>query len=115
MKSSVSSGQPIVENGQSAELNHVSNVSGSWYIFALEHFEHSSGFELDTITIITNQVRVVGSIGSIPKDVAGVYQFFKRGLNPELKPIPVEDIDKGLKELKEGKIRGRLVAEINKN
>ena len=72
-------------------------------------------FELDTITIITNQVRVVGSIGSIPKDVAGVYQFFKRGLNPELKPIPFEDIDKGLKELKEGKIRGRLVAEINKN
>ena len=69
-------------------------------------------FELDTITMITNQVRLLGSVGSIPEDVAGVYDFFMKGLNPELKSIPFEDIDKGLKQLKKGKIKGRLVAEI---
>lgn len=72
-----------------------------------------STFELDTMTMITNQVRLLGSNGSIPEDVAGVYKFFKKGLNPELKSIPFEDIDKGLKLLKAGKIKGRLVAEIN--
>ena len=74
-----------------------------------------SQFELDTMTMITNQVNLVGSNGSIPEDVAGVYEFFKKGLNPELTPIPFEDIAKGLEQLKEGKIRGRLVAEINKD
>ncbi len=71
-----------------------------------------SEFELDTMTMITNQVKLLGSNGSIPKDVAGVYELFKKGLNPELKSIPFEDIDKGLELLKEGKIKGRLVAEI---
>lgn len=74
-----------------------------------------SEFELDTITMITNQVTLIGSNGSIPEDVAGVYEFFKKGLDPELTPIPFEEIDKGLQQLKEGKIRGRLVAEINKD
>ena len=72
-----------------------------------------SQFELDTMTIITNQVRLLGSVGSIPEDVAGVYEFFKKGLDPELTSIPFEDIEKGLEELKKGKIKGRLVAEIN--
>ena len=72
-------------------------------------------FELDTITMITNQVRLVGSIGSIPEDVAGVYEFFLKGLDPELTSIPFEDIDKGLKKLKDGKVKGRLVAEINQD
>ena len=74
-----------------------------------------SEFELDTITMINNQVTLKGSIGSIPEDLAGVYEFYKKGLDPELTPIPFEDIAKGLKQLKEGKVRGRLVAEINKD
>ena len=74
-----------------------------------------SSFELDTITMITNQVTLIGSNGSIPEDVAGVYEFFKKGLNPELTPIPFEEIDKGLEKLKSGKVKGRLVAEINKD
>ena len=74
-----------------------------------------SEYELDTMTMITNQVRLIGSNGSIPEDVAGVYEFFRKGLNPELTPIPFEEIDKGLEKLKEGKIKGRLVAEINKD
>ena len=73
-----------------------------------------STFELDTMTMITNQVKLLGSNGSIPEDVAGVYRMFEKGLSPELKPIPFEEIDKGLELLKEGKIKGRLVAEINK-
>lgn len=72
-----------------------------------------STFELDTMTMITNQVKLLGSNGSIPEDVAGVYELFTKGLNPELKSIPFEDIDKGLKQLKAGKIKGRLVAEID--
>ena len=73
-----------------------------------------SKFELETNTMITNQVTLKGSIGSIPSDVAGVYKFFKKGLDPELTPIPFEKIGEGLVRLKEGKVRGRLVAEINK-
>ncbi len=72
-----------------------------------------SEFKLNTITMITNQVTLIGSNGSIPEDVAGVYEFFKKGLNPELIPIPFEDIGKGLKRLKDGQVRGRLVAKIN--
>jgi len=73
-----------------------------------------STFELDTMTMITNQVSLLGSIGSIPEDLAGVYRLYSKGLNPELKPIPFEDIGKGLEQLKAGKVKGRLVAEINK-
>ena len=72
-----------------------------------------STFELDTMPIITSQVRLLGSMGSIPEDVAGVYKLFKKGLNPELTSIPFKEIDKGLELLKKGKIKGRLVAEID--
>ena len=74
-----------------------------------------SEFVLENITMINNEVTLKGSIGSIPIDVAGVYEYYQKGLDPELTPIPFEDIDKGLQQLKEGKIRGRLVAEINKD
>ena len=47
-RSSVSSGQPSVENGHSAELNQVSNVSGSCTKFVLPHFEHFSGLLIST-------------------------------------------------------------------
>ena len=73
-----------------------------------------SEFKLENITMITNQVTLKGSVGSIPIDVAGVYEYYQKGLDPELIPIPFEDIEKGLKELKEGKVKGRLVAEVNK-
>ena len=49
LKSSVSSGHPRVENGHSAELNHVSNVSGSCTIFSEPHFEHSIGTFTSTV------------------------------------------------------------------
>lgn len=72
-----------------------------------------SKFELDTITMITNQVKLKGSNGGTPEDIAGVYEFFKTGkLNPQLTTIPFEEIDKGLEKLKRGEVKGRLVAEI---
>src|ERR1700739_3480228 len=42
-KSGVSSGQPIVEKGQSAELNQVSSTSGSCVNFPEPHLEHAFG------------------------------------------------------------------------
>src|SRR5215469_5472069 len=42
-KSGVSSGQPIVEKGHSAELNHVSSTSGSCVNFPEPHLGHAFG------------------------------------------------------------------------
>ena len=40
LRSGVSSGQPSVEKGQRAELNHVSSTSGSWRICVLRQCGH---------------------------------------------------------------------------
>ena len=45
--SEFSSGQPRVANGHKADENHVSKVSGSWWIFVDPHFSHfSTGLSL---------------------------------------------------------------------
>jgi hypothetical protein len=46
---SVFSGQPKVEKGQSAELNHVSNVSSSCVSAAFWHFSQHSGARRATV------------------------------------------------------------------
>ncbi len=69
---------------------------------------------IDTYLMITKQLTVKGSNGGNPDDIKGVYKFFETGkLKPELSTIPFEEIDKGLKKLKENKVKGRLVAVIN--
>ena len=70
---------------------------------------------INTGTMILKQVTVKGSNGGTPKDIEGVYKYFETGkLKPQLHTIPFESIGDGLKELREGKVKGRLVAEINK-
>ncbi len=69
---------------------------------------------IDTYLMITKQLTVKGSNGGNPDDIKGVYKFFETGkLTPELTTIPFEEIDKGLRKLKENKVKGRLVAVIN--
>ena len=68
---------------------------------------------INTGTMILHQVTVKGSNGGTPEDIAGVYKYFETGeLKPQLTEIPFEEIDKGLEKLKEGKVKGRLVAVI---
>ncbi len=69
---------------------------------------------IDTYLMITKQLTVKGSNGGNPDDIKGVYKFFETGkLNPELSTIKFEDIGKGLKQLKNHQVKGRLVALIN--
>jgi alcohol dehydrogenase, propanol-preferring len=71
---------------------------------------------INTGTMILHQVTVKGSNGGTPADIAGVYDYFKTGkLTPQLHTIEFDDIDKGLEQLKAGKVKGRLVAKINAN
>ena len=44
------SGQPSVENGQSAELNQVSSTSGSRWMFLLWQASHSQASVRETVT-----------------------------------------------------------------
>jgi len=70
---------------------------------------------INTMTMILKQVKVRGSNGGTPEDIAGVYKYFATGkLKPQLTTIPFTEVDKGLEMLKAGKVKGRLVAEINK-
>jgi propanol-preferring alcohol dehydrogenase len=69
---------------------------------------------IDTYLMITKQLTVKGSNGGTGADIKGVYDFFETGkLTPQLSTIPFEDVDKGLKMLKEHKVKGRLVAVLD--
>ena len=50
MRSSVSSGQPSVEKGQSAEENQVSSTSGSCSMFFERQASHSTASVFETVT-----------------------------------------------------------------
>jgi propanol-preferring alcohol dehydrogenase len=66
---------------------------------------------INTRTLITKQLRLLGSIGGTVEDLKGVYDFFATGkMRPQLTTIPFEEIDKGLEKLKKNEVKGRLVA-----
>lgn len=68
---------------------------------------------VSTYLMITKQLTLKGSNGGTPEDIKGVYDFFKTGkLNPKLSEISFEKIDEGLEKLKNGEVKGRLVAVI---
>lgn len=70
---------------------------------------------INTGTMILHQVTVKGSNGGTPEDIAGVYKYFETGkLKPQLTEIPFEEIGQGLEQLKAGKVKGRLVAVMDK-
>lgn len=69
---------------------------------------------VSTYLMITKQLTLKGSNGGTPKDIKGVYDIFKTGkLNPQLSKISFEEIDEGLKKLKSGDVKGRLVAVLD--
>lgn len=62
-------------------------------------------------SIINKSLTVKGSCGNGYDDVVGVYKYFNTGkLTPNLYEIPFEEIGEGLEKLKQGGVRGRLVA-----
>ncbi|MEE1131622.1 MAG: zinc-binding dehydrogenase [Caryophanon sp.] len=66
---------------------------------------------INTYTMITKEIRLLGSNGGSVEDLQGVYDCFATGkMNPQLVTIPFEEIDKGLEKLKNHEVKGRLVA-----
>lgn len=60
------------------------------------------------------QLTFKGSNGGTPEDIKGVYDFFKTGkLHPQLSEISFDNVDEGLKKLKNREVKGRLVAVLD--
>lgn len=70
--------------------------------------------EINTMTMITKQVTVVGSNGGDGSDIASCYEMMASGeLDPILTKITFDQIGEGIDMLREGKVKGRLVAVIS--
>lgn len=68
---------------------------------------------INTMTLIVKQAEVVGSNGGSVQDIADVYKLIAAGeLDPEIIEIGFEEVASGLEKLKEGGIKGRMVALI---
>ena len=66
---------------------------------------------INTYSMITKEIKLLGSNGGSVEDLKGVYDCFATGkMNPNLITIPFEEIDKGLEKLKNHEVKGRLVA-----
>ena len=66
---------------------------------------------ISTKSLILNQARLVGSNGGTKEDIEGVYKYMASGeLELTVTTIPAEEIDKGLEQLANGEVVGRLVA-----
>jgi len=67
--------------------------------------------EISTYSMITKEVRLLGSNGGTNEDLKGVYDCFATGrLKPQLTTIKFEEIPDGLERLKRHEVKGRLVA-----
>ncbi len=67
--------------------------------------------DISTWDLTTRRLKIFGNNGGSSEDIAQVYKYFAAGnLKPTLHTIPFSDIDKGLAELKAGKVSGRLIA-----
>ncbi|CAM5217158.1 Alcohol dehydrogenase OS=Ureibacillus acetophenoni OX=614649 GN=SAMN05877842_10854 PE=3 SV=1 [Ureibacillus acetophenoni] len=70
---------------------------------------------VNTYSMITKEVKLLGSNGGTVEDLQGVYDCFATGkMSPNLIEIPFEEIDKGIEKLKNHEVKGRLVAVFNK-
>ncbi|MGL5898774.1 MAG: zinc-binding dehydrogenase [Lactobacillaceae bacterium] len=71
--------------------------------------------EIDTTELITRRLKLLGNNGGDSKDIAAVYHYFNENkLHPTLNTISFADIDKGLEQLRAGKVSGRLIAVLDK-
>lgn len=70
---------------------------------------------INTMTMITHEVTLVGSQGGNAGDIAAVYTMMASGdLKPEIIEIGFEEIGEGLERLKAGGVRGRMVAMLDR-
>lgn len=70
--------------------------------------------EFNTMALITKQVQLVGSCGGDVNDIKDCYKYMAtRELDPILQEIKFEEIADGIEMLREGKVKGRLVATID--
>lgn len=66
---------------------------------------------INTKSLILNQCNLKGSNGGSKEDIAGIYDFMATGkLTPEVTTIRFDEIAEGIDRLRDGKVRGRLVA-----
>jgi propanol-preferring alcohol dehydrogenase len=66
---------------------------------------------INTRTLITHNVTLVGSVGGTKADVQGVYDYLATGqLNPTITEISFDEIPDGIDKLAKGQVVGRLVA-----
>lgn len=70
--------------------------------------------KIDINDLVNKAVTVRGSLGNTKDDIAGVYKYFATGkLQPQLKVIKFEQVAEGLELLKQGGVKGRIVAEVD--
>ncbi len=70
---------------------------------------------INTMTLITHEVTLVGSQGGDVNDIAAVYRMMASGdLKPEIIEIGFEEIAEGLEKLHQGGVRGRMVAMMDR-
>ena len=70
-------------------------------------------FTLDTMDVILKEVRVLGSVGGNPQDVADCYELLASGaLDPEVTVIGFDEIPAYLDKLRAHEVTGRVVARI---
>jgi propanol-preferring alcohol dehydrogenase len=70
---------------------------------------------INTMTLITHEVTLVGSQGGNAEDIAAVYEMMASGdLKPEIIEIEFEEIGEGLEKLKAGGVKGRMVAMMDR-
>lgn len=70
-------------------------------------------FTLDTMDVILKEVRVLGSMGGTPQDVADCYELLASGaLDPEVTVIGFDEIPAYLDKLRAHEVTGRVVARI---
>jgi len=67
--------------------------------------------EISTYSLITKEVKLLGSNGGTCEDLKGVYDCLATGkMKPLLQTIKFEEIPDGLERLKRHEVKGRLVA-----
>ena len=68
-------------------------------------------FKVNVTDFIVNNKKILSSVGGNKDDIAAIYKLMASGkMEPMLHEIKFMDIPKGIEELEQGKVKGRLVA-----
>lgn len=68
---------------------------------------------LNVTQLITKQATLVGSNGGTKQDIADIYELFASGkVSPKITEISFDEIPEGIQMLEDGKVTGRLVANM---